>query len=82
MLMFSFYFVLSWTPKNLVDLGFTVEQGIFALVMLNLGGIFGGLAFGYRHATVERPHARALHAGRFVLFHRGVRHDAKRLDRR
>jgi len=47
MLMFSFYFVLSWTPKNLVDLGFTVEQGIFALVLLNLGGIFGGLAFGY-----------------------------------
>jgi len=39
--------VLSWTPKNLVDLGFTVEQGIFALVLLNLGGIFGGLAFGY-----------------------------------
>jgi benzoate transport len=47
MLMFSFYFVVSWTPKNLVDLGFTVEQGIFALVLLNLGGIFGGLAFGY-----------------------------------
>jgi MFS family permease len=25
MLMLSFYFVLSWTPKNLVDLGFTVD---------------------------------------------------------
>jgi benzoate transport len=47
MLMFSFYFVLSWTPKNLVDLGFTVEQGIFALLLLNLGGVFGGLTFGY-----------------------------------
>ena len=47
MLMFSFYFVVSWTPKNLADLGFTVEQGIFALVLLNLGGIFGGLSFGY-----------------------------------
>jgi len=47
MLMFSFYFVLSWTPKNLVDLGFTVQQGIFGSVLLNVGGILGGLAFGY-----------------------------------
>lgn len=47
MLMFSFYFVLSWTPKNLVDLGFTVQQGIFGSVLLNLGGILGGLACGY-----------------------------------
>jgi benzoate transport len=47
MLMFSFYFVLSWTPKNLVDLGFTVQQGIFGSVLLNVGGILGGLMFGY-----------------------------------
>lgn len=57
MLMFSFYFVVSWTPKNLVDLGFTPEQGIFALVLLNLGGIFGGLTFGY---FAGRSGARAL----------------------
>lgn len=57
MLMFSFYFVLSWTPKNLVDLGFTVEDGIVALVMLNLGGIFGGLVFGY---FARRSNARVL----------------------
>lgn len=47
MLMLSFYFVLSWTRKNLVDLGFTVQDGIFASVLLNAGGIIGGLAFGY-----------------------------------
>jgi MFS family permease len=47
MLMLSFYFVLSWTPKNLVDLGFSVQQGIFASVLLNAGGIIGGLSFGY-----------------------------------
>ena len=46
-LMLSFYFVLSWTPKNLVDLGFTVQQGIFGSVLLNVGGILGGLTFGY-----------------------------------
>jgi benzoate transport len=57
MLMFSFYFVLSWTPKNLVDLGFPVEQGIFALLMINLGGIVGGLACGY---GTRRLNARAL----------------------
>ena len=47
MLMFSFYFVLSWTPKNLVDLGFTDQQGIRALLLINVGGIFGGLTCGY-----------------------------------
>jgi MFS transporter, AAHS family, vanillate permease len=46
-LMLSFYFVLSWTPKNLVDLGFSVQQGIFGSVLLNVGGILGGLTFGY-----------------------------------
>ena len=46
MLMLSFYFVLSWTPKNLVDLGFSVSEGIYASVLLNAGGIAGGLVFG------------------------------------
>jgi MFS family permease len=55
MLMLSFYFVLSWTPKNLVDLGFSVSQGIFASVLLNVGGILGGLAFGY---LAGKSHAR------------------------
>jgi benzoate transport len=57
MLMFSFYFVLSWTPKNLVDLGFTVQEGIFASVLLNAGGIIGGLVFGY---LAGRSHARSV----------------------
>lgn len=64
MLMFSFYFVLSWTPKNLVDLGFTVEQGIFALLLVNLGGIFGGLICGY---GARRVNARALTSWMLVL---------------
>jgi len=57
MLMLSFYFVLSWTPKHMVDLGFTVQQGIFASVLLNLGGIVGGLTFGY---LAGKSHARKL----------------------
>ena len=64
MLMFSFYFVLSWTPKNLVDLGFTVEQGILALLLINLGGIFGGLTCGY---FTKRLNARTLTSYLLVL---------------
>jgi len=63
MLMLSFYFVLSWTPKNLVDMGFTNSQGIFGSVLLNVGGILGGLAFGYFAA---RSHARKLAPYMFV----------------
>jgi MFS family permease len=63
MLMFSFYFVLSWTPKNLVDLGFTVQQGIFASVLLNTGGIGGGMLFGY---FADRSAARTLAPYLFV----------------
>jgi benzoate transport len=60
MLMLSFYFVLSWTPKNMVDLGFSVEQGIFASVLLNAGGIVGGLVFG---ALASRWSARKVSSG-------------------
>jgi MFS family permease len=63
MLMLSFYFVLSWTPKNLVDLGFTVQQGIFGSVLLNTGGILGGLTFGY---LAGKLHARKLAPYLFV----------------
>src|SRR5579871_5899199 len=59
MLMLSFYFVLSWSPKNLVDLGFSVSEGIYATVLLNAGGIVGGLMFGF---IAPRTGARRLSA--------------------
>lgn len=46
LLMFSFYFALSWTPKLLVSAGLTATQGITGGVLLNLGGIVGGVLFG------------------------------------
>src|SRR5262249_14976321 len=61
--MFSFYFVLSWTPTNLVALGFTVQQGIFGSVLLNAGGILGGLVFGY---FAGKSHTRTLAPYMFV----------------
>jgi len=46
LLMFSFYFALSWTPKLLVTAGLSTTQGITGGVLLNLGGIVGGVLFG------------------------------------
>jgi hypothetical protein len=46
-LMFSVYFVASWTPKLLVAAGLSARQGITGGVLLNLGGIAGGSLFSY-----------------------------------
>jgi benzoate transport len=64
MLMLTFYFLLNWIPKNMVDLGFTVQNGIFSSVLINLGGIIGGFAFGY---VADRSSARQLAPYLFVL---------------
>lgn len=45
-LMTSFYFILSWTPKVLVDLGLSEALGISGAVLINVGGIMGGLLLG------------------------------------
>ena len=47
LLMFSFYFIMSWTPRLLVTAGLSAEQGITGGVLLNLGGIFGGALFAW-----------------------------------
>lgn len=47
MVMFSFYFVLSWTPKLVVAAGLSAQSGISAGVLINLGGILGGLCLGW-----------------------------------
>ncbi|MFM0028400.1 MFS transporter [Paraburkholderia madseniana] len=46
LVMFSVYFVLSWTPKLIVAAGMTPQQGLRAGILLNVGGIFGGTLFG------------------------------------
>ena len=45
-LMFSFYFVVSWTPKLLVDAGLSTSQGISAGAILQAGGLVGALVIG------------------------------------
>jgi benzoate transport len=46
LVMMAFYFVLSWTPKLLVSAGMSAGQGITGGVLLNVGGIGGGVVFG------------------------------------
>lgn len=42
----TFYYMQSWIPKIVVDLGFTQPQGSRVLVWANLGGVMGGAAIG------------------------------------
>ena len=53
LLMFSFYFALSWTPKLLVSAGLSARQGITGGVLLNIGGIVGGSLFGLLAARLD-----------------------------
>jgi len=41
LVMFGFYFVMSWTPRLLVSAGLSNTQGITGGVLLNVGGILG-----------------------------------------
>ncbi len=52
LVMFSFYFVLSWTPKLLVAAGMSAQQGITGGVLLNVGGIVGGTLFGFLSSRI------------------------------
>lgn len=44
--MFSYYFVSSWTPALLKEAGMTLEQSVSIGMMISLGGTLGSLAFG------------------------------------
>jgi MFS family permease len=43
----GFYFITSWTPKLLVDAGWTIQQSILANIIINAGGVIAGLGFGF-----------------------------------
>ncbi len=46
LIMFGFYFIMSWTPRLLVSAGLSSQQGITGGVLLNVGGIVGTLLIG------------------------------------
>ncbi|WP_322060137.1 MFS transporter [Paraburkholderia sp. J63] len=45
LVMAGFYFVMSWTPKLLVQAGMSAAQGVTGGVLLNVGGIVGCTLF-------------------------------------
>lgn len=47
LVMLTNYFLLSWTPKLLVDMGMSVQAGISGAVLMNLAGVVGGIALGW-----------------------------------
>lgn len=44
--MFTAYFLLSWTPRLLTGLGFSVASGISGSLLMNIAGIVGCLLYG------------------------------------
>jgi predicted MFS family arabinose efflux permease len=55
----TFYFILKWVPKIVVDMGFTPSSAAGVLVWANVGGASGGavlgllsLRFGLKHLTM------------------------------
>ncbi len=61
MVMLSFYFVLSWTPTLLADAGLRVEQGISGAVLMNIGGVIGGITLGFLSARYLAHRLTALY---------------------
>lgn len=43
----TFYFVIKWVPKIVVDMGFEASSAVGVLVWANLGGALGGALFGF-----------------------------------
>lgn len=72
--MFTFYFVLNWTPKLLVDAGLPTDQGISGGVLLNVGGIVGALSLGLSTTRVNvfKMHGLALIATALTMMVFGI----------
>lgn len=51
--MFSFYFVMNWTPRLLEAAGLSAEHGIAGGMLLNLGGMAGALLMGLGSSRVN-----------------------------
>jgi benzoate transport len=43
----TFYFVMNWVPKILSDSGMNRGDAISVSVLMNLGGVIGGISFGF-----------------------------------
>lgn len=68
LVMFGFYFVMSWTPKLLVAAGLSSAQGITGGTLLSIGGIFGAALLGGLAARFRLERVLAL----FMLLTAGL----------
>lgn len=62
--MASFYFIVSWTPKLLVDAGMSTSEGISGTVILQTGGVIGSLLLG---VAAARFNVRTLTSGTLTI---------------
>ncbi|MEZ5500695.1 MAG: MFS transporter [Steroidobacteraceae bacterium] len=53
MVMSSWYFVVNWTPKILVDSGLSRDAAISGGMLISVGGMLGGLALGWLSTRVR-----------------------------
>jgi len=59
-IMFSYYFVSSWTPALLKEAGMTTEQSVSVGMMISLGGTLGSLLFGLLASKWQARHVLAV----------------------
>ena len=69
----SFYFMLKWVPKIVVDLGFDAKSAAGVLTWANVGGAIGGALFGLIATRVSLKTLTDLHLPRRVADGRLVR---------
>ncbi|MFS8980481.1 MFS transporter [Cupriavidus necator] len=69
LIMFGFYFVMSWSPRLFVAAGLSTQQGITGGVLLNFGGIIGTSLIGLLAARLllYKIHATYLIATAFLM---------------
>lgn len=53
LVMFGYYFVMSWTPKILSSTGMSTEQGVTIGILLSAGGILGTALIGFISARIK-----------------------------
>jgi MFS family permease len=63
--MICFYFILSWTPKLIEEMGLSAQVGITATVVINMTGLVGGLGYG---ALADRLGWRRVAQAAFLAF--------------
>lgn len=49
----TFYFILKWAPKIVVDMGFAPASAAVVLTWANVGGALGGVLFGFLATRIE-----------------------------